>query len=141
MMIDRDPIVVYSEPVPLSDEGMDGDDPIDDLSEELFSTNRVGIVRKRQRDQASLNRIYVGHFRKISYNSKDYGVLVIDSKKRSKSKQIRVLENNSVFNEILMKFIKIFTVNQINSLQSFFLDILRRPGRPGADPARDDRKM
>jgi hypothetical protein len=155
---DRDPIVIYSEPVPLSRDGVDGDDPVDDLSEELPSwpvvimtkeeitqlypePNRVGLVRKRQRDQANLNRLYSGNFRKISYNSKDYGVFVINSKNRSKSKQIRVLENNNVFNEILMKFIKIFTVNQINNLQSFFEGKVGRPGRRRADPDGDDRKM
>lgn len=36
MTIDRDPIVIYNEAVPFSGDGVDGDDPVDDLSEELL---------------------------------------------------------------------------------------------------------
>jgi len=40
MTIDPFPIVNYDDPVPLSRDGMDGDEPMDDLKEERMDLNR-----------------------------------------------------------------------------------------------------
>jgi hypothetical protein len=43
MTIDRYPIVVHDVPVPLSQDGKDGDEPLDDLSEEKMVKTRTGL--------------------------------------------------------------------------------------------------
>lgn len=96
-------------------------DPIDVYSEAVPSLEFNRIISKGGR---------------VVFNNKDYGVAAI----RSKPTQIRVLENNKAFNEILMKFIKIFVTNQFNNLEQFFKEKYGRPGRHGADPNGGARK-